>query len=130
MFSAEPPGEQMPKILVVDDSGYTRKMITTALQGEGFTDIVEASTGPEAVNKYKLEKPALVLLDIVLTADMDGIDVLREIKKINPEAKVIVLSAIGQEKYREDASKLGADSYFTKPYSPKEVIGKIRQLLA
>ncbi|HIH16242.1 MAG TPA: response regulator [Candidatus Diapherotrites archaeon] len=118
----------MPRILVVDDSGYTRSMLRAALEVEGFTDILEVSTGKEAIQKYSINKPDLVLLDIVLV-EMDGIEVLRAIKKMDANAKVIIISAVGQEKYINEARALGVLGYIAKPFSPKELITKIREII-
>ncbi len=118
----------MPSILVVDDSGYTRSMLRAALEIEGFTDILEAATGKEAIEKYAKSKPSLVLLDIVLV-EMDGLDVLRAIKKIDDKAKVIIISAVGQEKYINEARALGVLGYIAKPFSPKELITKIKEII-
>ena len=118
----------MAKIMVVDDSGYTRSMLRTALEIEGFKDVIEASTGTEAIEKFKSDHPDLVLLDIVMT-EMDGIDVLRAIKQEDPEAKVIIVSAIGQERYITEAKELGVLGYVAKPFSPKELIEKIKQIM-
>lgn len=118
----------MPRILIVDDSGYTRSMLRAALEIEGFTDILEASTGKEAIEKYAKNKPDLMLLDIVLV-EMDGLDVLRAIKKIDDKAKVIIISAVGQEKYINEARALGVLGYIAKPFSPKELITKIKEII-
>ena len=114
--------------MIVDDSGYTRSMLRASLEVEGFNDLVEASTGQEAIEKYVKQKPDLVLLDLVLV-EMDGLDVLRAIKKGDPSAKVIIISAVGQEKYIQEAKALGVLGYIAKPFSPKELIVKIKEIL-
>ena len=118
----------MSRIMIVDDSGYTRSMLRASLEVEGFNDLVEASTGQEAIEKYVKQKPDLVLLDLVLV-EMDGLDVLRAIKKGDPSAKVIIISAVGQEKYIQEAKALGVLGYIAKPFSPKELIVKIKEIL-
>lgn len=117
------------KILLVDDSGYTRKMMRDALRVEGFTDIEEASNGDEALKKFKVAKPHVVILDIILTW-MDGLSVLKHMKRMNPAVKVIMVSAVGQHSYQEEAKSSGADGYFVKPVAPLEVIARIKDLIA
>lgn len=119
----------MPKILIVDDSGYTRKMIIDSLAAVGYTNVVEASTGPEAIEKFRMSAPSLILLDLILTTEMDGLDVLREIRKISPSTKVVVLSAIGQEKYKNEALSLRVDGYLTKPFNPQELVQRVKLLI-
>ena len=118
----------MARILIVDDSGYTRSMLRAALEVEGFNDVLEASTGKEAIDHYAKNKPDLVLLDLVLV-EMDGLEVLREIRKGDSKAKVVIISAVGQEKFIEEARTLGVLGYIAKPFSPKELITKIKEIL-
>ena len=119
----------MVKILIVDDSGYTRGMIAAALRSSGYNEIFEASTGQEAIQKFEAEKPDLVLLDLVLM-EMGGLEVLAEIRKRSKDAKVIILSAIGQDSYVSKANALNVTDYMTKPFSPKELLAKIKALFA
>jgi len=116
----------MPKILVVDDSGYTRKMIVDALNASGFNEIFEAASGDEALKQFDANKPDIVLLDLILIG-LDGAAVLREIRKKAPSVKVIVITAIGQDAYKKETSALGVQGYITKPFEPKELIALIKK---
>ncbi|MBU0662160.1 MAG: response regulator [Candidatus Diapherotrites archaeon] len=118
----------MPKILVVDDSGYTRMMIKDAIGIDGHTDVEEASSGEEAIKKAKALKPALILLDLILVGK-GGMEVLAEVKKTQPKTKVIVISAVGQQSYLKKATDLGADAYLVKPVGAKEIRTKVKQIL-
>ena len=118
----------MSGILVVDDSAYTRKMIIDSMATAEFKDIFEAASGEEALMQFKEHKPDLVLLDIILIG-MDGMSVLSKIREINPRAKVIVVTAIGQDAYVKEAEALGIEAYITKPFSPKVLVAKIKEIL-
>jgi two-component system, chemotaxis family, chemotaxis protein CheY len=111
------------KILVVDDSQFMRGVLKDIVCTEGHV-CIEAQTGKEALEKYKNEKPDLVLLDIIMP-EVDGIAVL---KKIGKEVKVLVISAVGQEKMVEEAKSYGAVDYIIKPFEDKKVLETINKL--
>jgi two-component system, chemotaxis family, chemotaxis protein CheY len=113
----------MAKILIAEDSQFMRGVLSDLLK-EANHEVVEAENGVEALEKYASQKPDLVLLDIIMP-EKDGIDVLKEIDK---SAKVIVISAVGQEKMVGEAKNLGALDYIVKPFENdkvKEAIAKI-----
>jgi two-component system chemotaxis response regulator CheY len=118
----------MAKILLADDSAFMRKILTNILAKAGQTTIVEASDGDEAVEVYKREKPDLVLLDIVMKRKY-GTESLKEIMQINPQAKVLMVSAVGQEKVIEEAMGLGAKGFIVKPFKEEEVLNKVKEIL-
>lgn len=118
----------MPKILIVDDSGYTRMMIKDALALDGLKDIEEASSGEEAIKKALATKPALILLDLILVGK-SGMEALAEIKKSLPKTKVVVISAVSQPSYFKKAKELGAEAYLTKPIGAKEIRDKVKEVL-
>lgn len=118
----------MAKILLADDSAFMRKILTNILAKAGQTTIVEASDGDEAVEVYKREKPDLVLLDIVMKRKY-GTESLKEIMQINPNAKVLMVSAVGQEKVIEEAMGLGAKGFIVKPFKEEEVLNKVKEIL-
>ena len=119
----------MAKIMTVDDSNFMRQLIKKMLEKAGYTNIIEAESGPEALEKYKREKPDLVLLDIILGRDMSGIDTLRELKKMDPDVKVIMVTVLDQPQVEEEARGLGATHYVTKPIHEKELIDAVTENL-
>ena len=119
----------MSKIMIVDDSGYTRKMIKTILEVNGFPDVVEASTSSEAIAKFKKHKPDIALLDIVLESGTDGFEICKEFRKISSGTRVIFLTAISQDSYKAKAKELKADAYIVKPFDPNLLIAKIREIV-
>ena len=118
----------MVKILVVDDSAFMRKILINTLKKEDYNDIVEGENGVEAVEKYKSEKPDLVLLDVVMEKK-EGIDALKEIMAIDVTAKVIMVTAVGQEQMVREAMSSGAKGYIVKPFNAEKVIETVKELL-
>ncbi len=118
----------MYKILVVDDAGFMRKMVQTHLTAAGYTDFVEAEDGVKAVEQYQAVKPDLVIMDITMP-NMDGIQALGEIKKLDPAAKVVMCSAMGQEQMVMDAIKLGAMDFIVKPFKQDRIVQTVSKLL-
>lgn len=114
------------KILVVDDSAFMRKVLIDILKNNGYESIVEACNGKEAIEKFKSEKPALLLLDIIMP-EMDGIEVLKQIGK---EAKILIISAIGQEGMIQEAKDNGALGFIVKPFENDKVAEEIKKVLA
>lgn len=117
----------MVKILSVDDSAFMRMLLIKILNKMEYTDIIQAENGNEAVEKYKSEKPDLVLLDIVMK-EKYGTEALREIMAFDPSAKVVMCSAVGQEKILDEAKELGAKDFIDKPFKEdkvKEVVSRV-----
>ena len=111
-------------ILICDDAAFMRMMIKNTLTQNGYTDIIEAKDGAEAVQMYSDEKPDLVIMDITMP-NMDGIEALRTIKGSNPESRVVMCSALGQEKMVLEAIKLGAEDFIVKPFKPERIMKTI-----
>jgi two-component system chemotaxis response regulator CheY len=118
----------MSKILVVDDAAFMRMMIKDNLKKAGYSDFAEAGDGEDAVNKYAELRPDLVLLDITMP-QKDGIQTLQAIKQINPQAKVVMCSAMGQESMVVEAIKLGALDFIVKPFKPERLIQTVKNVL-
>lgn len=116
------------QILVVDDAAFMRMMIKDILTKNGFNVVGEASDGAQGVERYKELSPDLVTLDITMP-EMDGIAALKEIKKINPNAKVIMCSAMGQQAMVIDAIQAGAKDFIVKPFQADRVIEAINKVL-
>jgi DNA-binding response OmpR family regulator len=114
------------RILVVDDEVGLRDLVGTYLRNEGFA-VVEAADGDEALDRFGRQTPDLVVLDLRLPT-ADGFDVLREIRR-SSTTPVIVLSARADEADKLIGLELGADDYLTKPFSPRELVARVRAVL-
>jgi two-component system, chemotaxis family, chemotaxis protein CheY len=117
------------RILVVDDAAFMRMMIKDILTKNGFEVVAEAADGQQALERYKELQPDLVTMDITMP-EMDGITSLKEIKKINPNAKVIMCSAMGQQAMVIDAIQAGAKDFIVKPFQADRVIEAISKALS
>ncbi|TFZ39899.1 response regulator [Soehngenia longivitae] len=108
------------RVLVVDDAIFMRMKLKDILEKNGFEVVAEAQNGVEAIEKYKAEKPDLVTMDITMP-EMDGITALKEIKKIDSNAKVIMCSAMGQQSMVMEAIQSGAIDFIVKPFDVDRV---------
>lgn len=117
------------KILLVDDAAFMRMMLKESLTKNGYNNIVEASDGEIACNLYKAEKPDLVIMDITMP-NKTGIEALRDIKVMDPDAKVVMCSAMGQESMVVEAIKLGALDFIIKPFKPERILQTVAKVLA
>ncbi len=113
-------------ILVVDDEERMVRFIRLNLEHDGF-QVVQAFRGMEAIQVIREEMPDLVLLDVMMP-DIDGFEVLRLIREVNT-VPVIMLTAKGEEDDRVHGLELGADDYITKPFSPRELVSRVRAVL-
>ncbi|ADC48094.1 chemotaxis response protein [Alkalihalophilus pseudofirmus OF4] len=116
------------KVLIVDDAAFMRMMIKDILTKNGFDVVGEANDGAQAVEKYEELSPDLVTMDITMP-EMDGITSLKEIKKIDPNAKVIMCSAMGQQAMVIDAIQAGAKDFIVKPFQADRVLEAIKKTL-
>jgi len=119
------------RILIVDDALFMRKMLEDILKQEGYEVCGEAENGKEAVEKYKQLKPDVVTMDIVMPKmeEIDGIGAVREIIKLDPKAKVIIVSAMGQHALVVEAIQAGAKDFIVKPFQPLRVKEAIKRVL-
>ncbi|KEZ50101.1 MULTISPECIES: response regulator [Metabacillus] len=117
------------KIMIVDDAAFMRMMIKDILTKNGFDVVAEAADGAQAVEKYKEHHPDLVTMDITMP-EMDGITALKEIKKMNPHARVIMCSAMGQQAMVIDAIQAGAKDFIVKPFQADRVLEAINKTLS
>ncbi len=115
------------KVLVVDDSAFMRLMLKNILTKHGYEIAGEAQNGEEAVQKYIKTKPDVVLLDIVMP-EVDGLQALKEMKKMDPNAKVVVCSSMGQETIVVEAINAGAATFIVKPFHADKVIQALEAL--
>ncbi|MCX7976589.1 MAG: response regulator, partial [Bellilinea sp.] len=110
----------MTKILIVDDAEFLRVRIIKMLTGQGF-EVYEAENGIKAVEKYKEVRPDVVLMDITMP-EMDGLAALKEIRAFDSQAKVVMLTALGQESVVLEAVKSGARDFIVKPFEHDRVM--------
>jgi two-component system chemotaxis response regulator CheY len=114
-------------ILVVDDAAFMRMMIRDILTKEGYT-IHEAVNGRDAVEKYGAIKPDLITMDITMP-ELDGISALRAIRASDPDARVLMVSAMGQQKMIVEALEAGALDFLVKPFQPTKVLETVKKCL-
>lgn len=117
----------MAKILVVDDAAFMRMLIKDTLTKNGYTDIFEAADGQIAVDKYNEVQPDLVIMDITMP-NMNGLDALKAIKGINPDAAIVMCSAMGQEAMVIEAIKSGAKDFIVKPFKADRILKTLASL--
>ncbi|OGC43345.1 two-component system response regulator [candidate division WOR-3 bacterium RBG_13_43_14] len=115
------------RVLIVDDAMFMRRMLSDILEKGGHTVCGEASTGKEAVERYKELKPELVTMDIIMP-DMSGIEAVKEIKKHDTDAKILMVSAMGQQALVLEAVQAGAIDYVVKPFQPSRVLESIERI--
>ena len=113
-------------ILIVDDASFMRMTLRNILESNGFTVVGEAEDGQMAVQKYQELKPDLVIMDITMP-EMGGITVLKEIRTQDPDAKVIMCSAMGQQHKVVDAIQGGAMDFIVKPFQADGVVAAIKR---
>jgi len=116
------------RVLIVDDSGMSRKMLRDILEEAGYAVVGEAADGMEGVLAYKQYNPDVVTLDITMP-NMSGTEALKEIKDYDQDAKVIMITAAGQQNKVIEALKLGADRFITKPFEKDEIIKSISEMI-
>ena len=118
----------MRKVLIVDDAAFMRGSLKLMLEKNGYEVVGEAENGKVAVHRYNEMKPDLVTMDITMP-EMDGIQAVKEIKRINPKSKIIMISALGQESYVKEAVISGAAGFIVKPFKEEQVIKALNKIL-
>ncbi len=121
----------MAKVLVVDDALFMRRMLSDILKKEGIEICGEAENGKDAIQKYQQLKPDLVTMDIVMPKieEIDGVGAVKEIIKADPQAKIIMISAMGQHSLVVEAIQAGAKDFVTKPFQPSRVLEAVKRVL-
>ncbi len=119
----------MGKLLLVDDAAYMRRLIGIMAKNGGHEIVGEAGTGNEAIEKFTDLAPDLVILDILMP-DCSGIEVLKELKTIKPDTKVVMCTASEQSHHIKEALALGASGYIVKPFTQTILLEKINTALA
>lgn len=116
------------RIMIVDDTAFMRRMLRDLLVKEGYEIAAEAANGREAVEQYLQEQPDLVIMDITMP-EMDGIAAVREIISHNPNARIVMCSALGQQELVLESLEAGALDFVMKPFLPAKVLEAIRKAL-
>jgi two-component system chemotaxis response regulator CheY len=117
----------MPRVLIIDDAEYARDILKKILLSGGYEVAGEAGDGVAGVSEFSRTNPDIVIVDMVMPK-LNGLETIRAIKKINPDAKILVISADGQAAHIEEAVKAGALSYINKPYQWSVVLNELAQL--
>jgi len=117
-----------PTILIADDALFTRTMLRNILNENGYTAVVEAETGTEAIWAYERWQPDLVIMDINMP-EMDGMTAVSNIMNIDPEARIIICSALGEPHLMKEALEAGVIEFIMKPFQPGKVIEAIDKAL-
>ncbi len=116
----------MAKILVVDDAAFMRMRCTKLLKDNGF-ETIEAGNGIEAVKQYQEQQPDGVLMDITMP-DMDGIETLKRLMEIDSDARIAMVTAMGQQSLVIEALKSGARDFVVKPFNADRVLAAVRKI--
>jgi two-component system, chemotaxis family, chemotaxis protein CheY len=119
----------MARVLVVDDAAFMRKMVGDALATGGHEVVGEAGNGNEAVARYQELRPEVTTLDITMP-EKDGLAALQEIMSLDPAARVVMCSALGQESKVLESIKIGAKDFVVKPFQPDRVLGAVDKALS
>jgi two-component system chemotaxis response regulator CheY len=117
------------KVLIVDDAAFIRKRIKKVVEKIEYADVIgEAANGGDAINLYKELKPDLVTMDLIMP-DVDGVKAIEEIMKFDKNAKIVVVSALGQELTITDALGKGAKEYIKKPFKEEDIYRTLERFL-
>lgn len=119
----------MSRVLVVDDAMFMRATLKKLLTEAGFEVAGEAENGQVAVERYQELKPDVVMMDITMP-EMNGLEALKEIMKIDPGAKVVMCTALGQERTVMEAVEAGAKDYIIKPFKAEKVLAVVKKASA
>ncbi len=117
------------RVLIVDDANFMRMIVKDTLTSQGFEICGEAVNGNEAVRKYLELKPDLVTMDITMK-EKDGLEAAREILQKDPQARIVMVTALGQEKMLMDSLSLGVKDFVVKPFEPERIVSAVQKALA
>ena len=119
----------MARVLVVDDAAFMRKMVSDALTKGGHEVVGEAGNGVEAIARFQELKPEVMTLDITMP-EKDGLSALKDIMELEPSARVIMCSALGQESKVLESIKIGAKDFVVKPFQAERVLSAVAGALS
>ena len=117
----------MRRVMIVDDAAFMRFTIKHILEKNDFLLVEEADNGEDAIRKYKEAKPDIVTMDITMP-QMNGIEALKAIKAYDPVAKIVMVSAMGQEEMVMEAIMNGAKSFLVKPFKEEQVVKTLKNI--
>ena len=117
----------MKSVLIVDDAAFVRLSIRKVLEDNGFDVVGEAEDGLEAIKQYSKLKPDIVTMDINMP-EMNGVQALCEIKKQDPDAKVVMISALGHEMWIRKAKTFGASGFIVKPFEVEDILNMLKNI--
>jgi two-component system, chemotaxis family, chemotaxis protein CheY len=115
-------------VLIVDDLAFIKIVLRDILEKSGFRVVGEASNGEQAISMYQDTRPDVVLMDITMPG-MDGLTALKQIRQIDPAARVIICSALGQQRLIVQAIQLGAKDFIVKPFQAQRVVSALKKAL-
>ena len=115
-------------VLICDDVVYMRSLVGDILNRAGFEVVGEASSGVQAIEKYKELRPDFVTMDIVMP-EMGGIEAVREIRKYDENARILMCSAMGQQGLVAEAMEAGASDFVVKPFDPSHLLEAVQRVL-
>lgn len=116
------------RILIVDDSPIIHNLLRKALENNGYEVCGDAKNGKEGVEMFKSLSPDLTFMDITMPI-MDGIECAKQVKQLNPKAKIIMLSAMGDEEIMSQAHAIGVDIFLKKPFDDYKIVSAISKLV-
>jgi len=118
----------MPKVLVIDDSPFIFKAVKKALESNGFEIVDNASNGQIGLEMYQKYQPDLITLDVTMPV-MDGIEAAKGLFELNPNVKIVMLSAMGDDILINQAKEIGIKHFVSKPFKPEELLAAVNSLL-
>lgn len=116
------------KVLITDDSAFMRAILKNALMHIPGLDFLEAENGDVAVELYKEYHPEVVFLDIIMPVT-NGIMAMEEIREIDPKAKIVIVTSVGQDEMMDKAKEMKADGFIPKPFNPEQVQEQFHKLV-
>ena len=117
------------RVLICDDALFMRTMLAEILEQSGFEVVGQAQTGAEAVARYRDLQPDLVTMDIIMP-EMGGIEAVKKITQMDPSARILMCSAMGQQALVQEALQAGARDFVVKPFQPSRVLEAVQRVLA
>jgi len=117
------------QVLICDDAMFMRSVVASVLSGAGYEIVGEAATGAEAVTRFQELRPHVMTMDLLMP-EMGGLDALKAIRAIDPDARIVICSAMGQEHLMEQAKQAGACAFVVKPFKPEALLAAVDQALA